>query len=408
MVISVSGSATQGAGVISQVQGQTYEESPSSYESSPYPFATWAAKINEVRKRGVDVIRLDIGNPDLAPADDVLEALCASAHDSSHHGYAGYRGLPVLRQAIADIYADRFGVTLDPDSEVVPLMGSKEGIVHLALATLDPGDTVLVPDPGYAPYTMGAMLSGADVVTFPLLPDRGFLPALEEIPADVADAASIIWLNYPNNPTGAVADLAFLAEVVEFARDHDLLICFDAPYADVTYGEYVAPSILQVDGARDVAVEFNSLSKTYNMAGWRIGMAVGNAEVLSSLARVKSNVDSGMFHPLQEAAVQALALDPAWISERNAIYAERMDVLAAGLFALGLPVSMPQAALYLWVPLPEGGTAEGLATRWLEEAGVAVAPGSFFGPSGQGYIRVSVTAPLPRIREALARLAALD
>jgi len=371
----------------------------------PYPFAIWSAKISEVRARGADVIRLDIGDPDLPPAAPVLEALATSAADSSHHGYPGYRGLPVLRRAIADTYLARFGVTLDPDSEIVPLAGSKEGIVHLALAILDPGDTVLVPDPGYAPYTMGALLAGADVVTLPLLPERGFLPALDSIPADVADAASMIWLNYPNNPTGAIADLDFLAEAVAFARDHDLLICFDAPYADVTYSDYAAPSILQVPGARDVAVEFNSLSKTYNMAGWRIGMAVGNAEVLAALARLKSNVDSGMFHPLQDAAVAALSLDPAWIAERNALYAERMDVMVAGLFGLGLSVPMPRAALYLWVPVPEGETAEELATRWLEEAGVAVAPGSFFGPSGKDFVRISVTAPLPRIREALTRLA---
>ena len=373
----------------------------------PYPFALWAAKINQVRQRGVDVIRLDIGNPDLAPPDAVIEALCTSAQESSHHGYAGYRGLPSLRRAISDVYSRRFGVTLDPETEVVPLIGSKEGIVNLELACLDPGDVVLVPDPGYAPYTMGAMLAGADVVTFPLLAERGFLPALEDIPPDIADRAGMIWLNYPNNPTGAVADLDFLADVIGFARAHDLLVCYDAPYADITYGDYVAPSILQVAGARDVAVEFNSLSKTYNMAGWRMGMAVGNAEVLAALAQVKSNVDSGIFHPLQEAAVRALAVDPAWIAQRNALYAQRLDVLAAGLFNLGLTVSMPRAALYLWVRIPEGQTAVGVAGRWLEEAGVAVAPGSFFGPSGQGYIRVSVTAPLERITEAMDRLRAL-
>jgi LL-diaminopimelate aminotransferase len=373
----------------------------------PYPFALWAAKINKVRQRGVDVIRLDIGNPDLAPPDAVIEALCTSAQESSHHGYAGYRGLPSLRRAISDIYARRFDVTLDPETEVVPLIGSKEGIVNLALACLDPGDVVLVPDPGYAPYTMGAMLAGAEVATFPLLAERGFLPVLVDIPTDVADRASMMWLNYPNNPTGAVADLDFLTEVVEFARAHDLLVCHDAPYADITYGDYVAPSILQVEGARDVAVEFNSLSKTYNMAGWRMGMAVGNAEVLAALAQVKSNVDSGMFHPLQEAAVRALAVDPAWIAERNGLYAQRLDVLAAGLFDLGLTASMPRAALYLWLRIPEGWTSEGFAGRWLEEAGVAVAPGSFFGPSGQGYIRVSVTAPLERISEAMDRLRAL-
>ena len=370
----------------------------------PYPFAIWAAEIGRVQQRGVDVIRLDIGNPDLAPAADVIETLCASAHEASHHGYSGYRGLPSLRRAVVEYYARRFNVGLDPKTEVVPLMGSKEGIVNLAMACVGPGDVVLVPDPGYAPYTMGALLAGAEVATFPLVASNNFLPDLDAIPPEALSRARMIWLNYPNNPTGAVADLAFLEEAVAFARAHDILLCFDAPYCDVTYDGYEAPSVLQVEGAKDVAVEFNSLSKTYNMAGWRMGMAVGNADVLAALAQVKSNVDSGMFHPLQEAAVRALAIEPAWIAERNAIYRGRLEILAEGLTAVGLDASLPRAALYLWAAVPEGESSEVLARQWLEQAGVAVAPGAFFGPSGTGYVRISATAPTDRIREAMERL----
>ncbi|MGC9520782.1 MAG: aminotransferase class I/II-fold pyridoxal phosphate-dependent enzyme [Anaerolineae bacterium] len=373
----------------------------------PYPFALWSAEISRAQRRGVDVIRLDIGNPDLPPPDSVIERLCTSAREPGHHGYSGYRGLPALREAVADYYRRRFSVELDPAREVVPLIGSKEGIVNLALACLDPGDLVLVPDPGYAPYTMGAMLAQAEVVTFPLLAARNFLPALDEIPEATASKAKLMWLNYPNNPTGAVTDLAFLETVVAFARRHDLLLCYDVPYCDVTYDGYVAPSVLQIEGAREVAVEFNSLSKSFNMAGWRMGMAVGNERVLSALAQVKSNVDSGMFYPMQEAAIQALAMDDGWVARRNAIYRERLQILAEGLRRAGLSASLPQAALYLWVPLPEGEEAVALAQRWLDATGVAVAPGTFFGPSGAGYIRVSATAPTERIEEAVRRLMAL-
>jgi LL-diaminopimelate aminotransferase len=337
----------------------------------------------------------------------VIDALSASAHEPAHHGYSGYRGLPSLRRAMADYYGRRFNVALDPDTQVVPLIGSKEGIVNMALAWLDPGDLALVPDPGYAPYTMGAMLAGAEVATFPLLASRDFLPDLTAIPAAAAKRARMMWLNYPNNPTGAVADRDFLAEVVDFARRNDILLCFDAPYCDVTYGSYVAPSILEVPGAVDVAVEFNSLSKTYNMAGWRMGMAVGNAGVLAALAQVKSNVDSGMFHPMQSAAIEALALPASWIEARNAIYQERLAIIVKGLTAMGLEARMPQAALYVWAKLGQGAQAETVAHRWLAAAGVAVAPGTFFGPSGDGYLRVSATAPTERIQEAIARLETL-
>ena len=382
----------------------------------PYPFARWAEHIGAARQRGIDVIRLDVGNPDLPPSDEVIEALCQSAHCPEHHGYPGYRGLPALRQAIASYYERRFGVTLDPETQVVPLIGSKEGIINLALACLDPGDLALVPDPGYAPYTRGVALAGAQVHAFPLLPERGFLPDLDAIPAGVADRAVLMWLNYPNNPTGAVADLEFFAQAVEYARRHNLLLCHDAPYCDVTYDGYVAPSILQVDGATDVAVEFNSLSKTANMAGWRVGMAVGSASALAALAQVKSNVDSGLFRPLQEAAIRALAVDPAWLAARNRLYQERLDIILDGLRAVGIAASRPRATLYVWAGIPErdgardakgedpGWTSEEFALELLRQTGVSVVPGTFFGPAGEGYVRVSVTAPTERIREAVQRL----
>jgi len=369
-----------------------------------YPFARWNQEVAGARRAGQDVIRLDIGNPDLPPPESAVDALCRGVRLPDRHGYAGYRGIPALRQAVADHYAKRFGVQLDPEREVVPLMGSKEGLVLLSLAMLDPGDLVLVPDPGYAPYTRGARLAEAEVVPLRLRAERGFLPDLDAMPDAVADRASLLWLNYPNNPTGAVADLDFFQEAVDFARAHDLLLCHDAPYCDVTYDGYKAPSVLQIAGAREVAVEFNSLSKTYNMAGWRVGMAVGNADVLATLARLKSNVDSGHFRPVQEAAVAALRTDDVWIAGRNIVYAERMTLLHDALTATGLDAPKPRATLYLWAPIPTDETSEAFARALLYETGVAVAPGSFFGPGGEGYVRLSVTAPTTAVCDAAERL----
>ena len=367
-----------------------------------YPFARWGTHVEAARRTGLDVIRLDMGNPDLPPPDPVVQALVHSAHRPDRHGYPGYRGLPALRGAIADYYRRRFDVILDPEAQVVPLLGSKEGIINLALAWLDPGDLALVPDPGYAPYTMGAALAGATAYPFPLRPELGFLPDLEAIPPDIAKRARLMWLNYPNNPTGATADLAFFEDVVAYARHHDLLLCHDAPYCDVTYDEYQAPSLLQIPGADQIGVEFNSLSKTWNMAGWRIGMAVGNREALAALVRVKSNTDSGIFWPVQEAAIQALAADPQWVRARNRIYQERLDITLAGLEAAGMGAARPRAALYVWAQVPP--PSEGYAMTLLGSTGVAVAPGSFFGPAGEGYVRFSLTAPAARIQEAMTRL----
>jgi LL-diaminopimelate aminotransferase len=384
----------------------------------PYPFARWASHVESARQSGADVIRLDIGNPDLAPPEDVIEELCSAARRPDSHGYCGYRGIPALREAMAGYYERRFGVALDPRSAVIPLIGSKEGIVNLALACLDTGDLALVPNPGYAAYVMGAALAGAQVYRFPLNADKGYLPDLEAIPADVAARASLVWLNYPNNPTGATADLAFLGQAVSYARRHDLLLCHDAPYSDVTYEGYVAPSILQVPGAADVAIEFNSLSKTTNMAGWRIGMAVGNSAALEALAQVKSNVDSGLFRPLQEAAVKALATGDDWVAARNEVFHERLEILVEALNGAGFEARCPLAALYVWAEIPErlretrlktaelpsATDSERFALNLLRQTGVAVAPGSFFGSGGEHHVRISITVPTDRVRQAASRL----
>jgi LL-diaminopimelate aminotransferase len=369
-----------------------------------YPFARWAVHCRAAVERGIDLIRLDIGNPDLPPPPAVLDAACAAMRSPATHGYPGYRGSSELREAICDRYERRFGVSLDPDREVVCLLGSKEGIVHLQQAMLDPADAVLLPDPGYTPYADGAALSRATIVRFPLRAAEGYLPNFERIPPEVARRAKAIWLNYPNNPTGAVSDPGAFAGAVDFARRYDLLVCHDAPYAEIRHDGMAPASVLQVPGAAEVAIEFNSLSKTFNMAGWRIGYAVGHPRAIELLRRIKSNVDSGMFLPLQRAAVAALATDDAWIEERNAVYHDRLRLLAEACSAAGLASEMPPATHYLWVRLPEGEEAEPFALRLLDEVGVAVAPGSFFGPAGEGFVRISVTAPTDRIREAADRI----
>ncbi|HSJ54176.1 MAG TPA: aminotransferase class I/II-fold pyridoxal phosphate-dependent enzyme, partial [Anaerolineae bacterium] len=306
-------------------------------ESLPaYVFARLGERLKELASQGADIIRLDIGSPDLPPPDTITNALYHSAQKAKNHGYGGYYGTPELRRAMASYYEGRFGVSLSPDKEVVPLIGSKEGIANVALAFVDPGDTVLVPDPGYPTYAMGTLLAGGTPYCFPLTAERGFMPDLETIPAGVAASAKLLWLNYPNNPTGAIAPMELFEEVVAFARRYDLLVCHDNPYCDVTFDGYDAPSLLQVPGARDVALEFNSLSKTYNMAGWRVGMAVGNPVAVAALATVKTNIDSGMFRAIQDASVLALTGDQGWLTERNEIYRQRRDMILEALPALDM------------------------------------------------------------------------
>ncbi len=374
----------------------------------PYVFARLGERIRELTAQSRDIIRLDIGSPDLPPPDLVIEALCRSVRDPSRHGYGGFYGTPELRRAMAAYYERRFGVKLDPNKEVAALIGSKEGIANMALAFVAPGEVVLVPDPGYPTYTLGTLLAGGVPYRVPLLAENGYLPDLEAIPADVARTAKILWLNYPNNPTGATAPLEFFERAVHFARQHNLLVCHDNPYCDITFDGYVAPSLLQVPGAREVALEFNSLSKTYNMAGWRVGMAVGNALAVEALARTKTNIDSGIFLPIQDAAAVALSSDQSWLTERNEIYRQRRDLILAALQAVGIEADRPMAGLYVWARVPAGYTSGEFATRLLEEAGISVTPGAAFGQYGEGYIRLSLGMDTDRIREAMDRLRRLE
>lgn len=370
----------------------------------PYPFAVLGKKVNAMRGEGKDVIGLHIGSPDLPPPDNVVEALNRSAHDPAHHGYAGFTGTPGFREALTEYYAGRFEVELDPSSEILPLIGSKEGLAHMAMAYLDAGDVALVPDPGYPTYVMGTVLAGGETHAFPLNSNNGFMPILDGIPADVLKRARMLWINYPNNPTGAVASLDDLAVLVDFARQHDILLCSDNPYADITFDGYRAHSVLEVDGAKDVAVEFNSLSKTYNMAGWRVGMCVGNADAIKALLAVKSNVDSGLFRAICDASEEAVRVtSPDWIAERNAVYQERRDLVVESLPSIGLSGKAPRGALYIWAKV-EDGDDERYAAEALDEAHVCMAPGSIYGQHGAGYVRISLVTSKERLAEAVQRL----
>ncbi|MEW6033463.1 MAG: LL-diaminopimelate aminotransferase [Chloroflexota bacterium] len=372
----------------------------------PYLFVEITRKIAEKRARGERVISFAIGDPDIPTPPHVVERLCRAAYDPQNHRYPETDGLPELRRAIAGWYRRRFGVSLDPDREVLPLIGSKEGIAHIALCFIDQGDIALVPDPGYPVYSMGTVLAGGEPYYLPLLEENGFLPDLEAVPAGVARKARVLWLNYPNNPTGAVAELDFFEKAVHFARKYGLAVCHDGPYSDVAYDGYRPVSFMQASGAREVGVEFHSCSKTYNMTGWRIGMAVGNADMVNALMRVKSNMDSGIFQAVQQAAVEALTGSQECIAEHNAIYQRRRDELVKVLQEIGLAVRPPRAGLYLWVRVPEGYTSVGFTARLLDETGVAVTPGVGYGPHGEGYVRLSLTTPDADLQEGVARLRA--
>ncbi|RME49561.1 MAG: aminotransferase class I/II-fold pyridoxal phosphate-dependent enzyme, partial [Caldilineae bacterium] len=334
----------------------------------------------------------------------LIEALVETARRDDSHGYAGYAGIPALREAIAAYYQRRFGVTLDPRTELLPLIGSKEGLANIHLAWLDPGDIALAPDPGYIVYHMGPLLANGVVHPFPLRPETGWLPDFDAIPPDVADRARLMWLNYPNNPTGAPAGLDFFARAIAFCRAHNILLCHDNPYCDVTFDGYRAVSPLQLPGAKEVVIEFNSLSKAYNMAGWRVGMAVGNPVAIAALAKIKTQIDTG--HPLavQRMAVAALTGDQAWLAERNAIYQQRRDLAVAALRRLGLNVSPPPATLYLWFPAPPGYSDVDFHRKLLTEAHVSIAPGSMYGQQGVGWMRLSIAVPTHRLEEAMSRL----
>ena len=372
----------------------------------PYLFVEMSKKLAEKRARGEDVVSLAIGDPDLPTPPHVIDRLCQASRDPANHRYPESEGLPEFRRAIAEWYEQRFGLDLDPDREVLPLIGSKEGIAHIALCFIDPGDIALVPDPAYPVYSMGTMFAGGETYYLPLTEENGFLPDLDTVPAEIARQAKVLWLNYPNNPTGAAAGLDFFERVVAFAREYDLAVCHDAPYTEVAFDGYQPVSFMQAPGSREVGVEFHSLSKSYNMTGWRVGMVVGNAQMVNALMRVKSNLDSGIPQAIQYAAIAALLGSRDCIEEHNAIYQRRRDLVVDTFNRIGLRARPPQASLYVWARTPEGCNSIDFATKLLDEAGVMVTPGVGYGKSGEGYIRASLTTPDDRLEEGLRRLEA--
>jgi LL-diaminopimelate aminotransferase len=370
----------------------------------PYLFVEISRKIAAKRAQGVDVISFGVGDPDIPTPPHVIDALVKAARDPANHRYPETEGLPEFRRAVAEWYERRFGLSLDPQREVLSLIGSKDGIAHVALCFIDPGDLALVPDPAYPVYAVGTLFAGGEPYYLPLREESGFLPDLDAVPPDAARRAKLLWLNYPNNPTGAVAGLDFFERAVAFARRYELAVCHDGPYSEVAFDGYRPVSFLQAAGAREVGVEFHSLSKTYNMTGWRIGMAVGNAAMIDALMRVKSNLDSGVPKAIQRMAIAALAGPQDCIEEHNAVYQRRRDRLVEALRALGLSVQPPRASLYVWAHVPEGYTSMGFASRLLDEAGVVVTPGVGYGAAGEGYVRLSLTIPDDRLEEGLRRL----
>lgn len=370
----------------------------------PYLFAEIDRLKGELLAQGVDVIDLGVGDPDLPTPQHIVEALGKAAADPANHRYPSYSGMGDFKVSVARWYKKRFSVELDPDAEVVSLIGSKEGIAHIPLAFVDPGDVVIVPDPGYPVYQAGTVFAEGIPWFLPLRGERDFLPDLAEIPEEVARKAKMIFLNYPNNPTGATATLDFFRTLVAWAKHYEVMVCHDAAYTEISFNGYRAPSILQVEGAKDVAIEFHSLSKTYNMTGWRVGFAVGNKEMVSGLGRIKTNVDSGIFQAVQWAAMAALDGSQSCVEQNNRIYGERRDALVRGLREAGLEVSAPMATFYVWARVGRGFTSKEFAGYLLSKAGIVATPGVGFGAHGEGYIRMTLCAPLERIQEAVERI----
>jgi LL-diaminopimelate aminotransferase len=375
----------------------------------PYLFAELERKIAEKRAAGVDVISLGIGDPDTPTYPPIIAAARQAITDPSTHTYPTNRGRQEFRDAVAAFYARRFGVTLDPNTEVMAAIGAKECIFNLNLAFLDPGDVALASDPGYPVYTGGPLLAGAKPVLMPLLPERGFAPDLGALSAETLERARIMFINYPNNPTGAIVRDGFFEQVVELARHHDILVVHDNAYSETTYDGYVAPSFLAIPGAKDIGVEVFSLSKGYNMTGWRCAAIVGNAEAIDHYWRLKSNIDSGNFEAVQLAGAAALAPEvDAEVRAMNEVYARRRDAVCEALAQAGVAVTPPKATIYVWAPVPEGfDTAAAYCAHVLEETGVVISPGGAYGPSGEGFFRISLTTPEERLLEAVRRIRSL-
>jgi len=371
----------------------------------PYLFARIDEMKAKKRAEGVDVIDLGVGDPDLPTPPHIVQALTEAALDPDNHHYPSYLGMQAFREAVSGWYQRRFSVDLDPSSEIISLMGSKDGVAHIPEALVNPGDYVLAPSPGYPVYSTGALFAEGKVHEVPLLQENEFLPVLDDIPQEVARNAKLMWINYPNNPTSAIAPPKFYEEVVQFAREHNIVVVSDNAYSEVSFDGYKAPSFLETDGASEVGIEMHSLSKTYNMTGWRIGMAVGNKDVIRGLGIVKTNIDSGTFNPVQHAAIAALSGPQDCVAEACSIYQERRDVLVGGLQKLGFEIQAPKATFYVWLKVAD---SMDFAARMLNEAGIVVTPGIGFGRSGEGYVRFAITRSVDRIRQAIERMETLS
>ncbi len=370
----------------------------------PYLFASIDQMKQEALQRGVDIINLGVGDPDLPTPPEIVRSLQKAAENPKHHQYPSYDGMLSFRQAVAHWYERRFGVALNPNQEVLTLIGSKEGIGHLPLALINPGDGVLIPSPGYPVYQAGTLFAGGQSCVMPLLKENGFLPKLSKIPKTVLQKTRLIFINYPNNPTAATADLSFFEEVVQFARTHRIIVCHDAAYSEIHYDGLQPPSFLQVKGAKEVGVEFHSLSKTFNMTGWRLGFAVGYSGVLAALGKIKSNLDSGVFQAIQEAGITALSLSENQLEGIRSIYQGRRDTFIPQLKELGFKVESPKATFYIWVETPRGIRSPDFTKLLLEKTGIVSTPGIGFGEAGEGYIRMTLTVPTVRLLEAIQRI----
>ncbi len=370
----------------------------------PYLFAEIDKKKEEMRQKGMDLIDLGIGDPDLPTPKLIIERLKVASENPKNHRYPSYEGMIEFRTAVAQWYDRRFGVKLDPRTEVLSLIGSKEGIAHIPLAFVNPGDYVLIPNPGYPVYRVSTLFAGGIPYFLPLRKENGFLPRLSEIPEAVAQKARIIFINYPNNPTSAIAERSFFEEIVAFARRYQIIVCHDAAYSEIAFDGYQPLSFLEVEGAKEVGVEFHSLSKTFNMTGWRIGFVVGHSEIVSGLGRIKTNIDSGLFQAIQEAGTEALNHLDTPLPEIINIYERRRDVMVKGLQEIGLEVDHPRATFYLWIQVPKGYSSAQFATLLIEKGGIVATPGNGFGEEGEGYIRMAITVDETRLKEAIERL----
>ena len=372
----------------------------------PYLFAKLDEMKEEIKRKGIDIIDLGVGDPDMPTPEHIIKKLQKEVENPIHHKYPSYVGMLKFRESVANFYKKRFNVNLNPENEVISLIGSKEGIAHFPLAFINPGDYAIVPEPGYPVYAIATKFAGGEVYYASLLEKNNFLPDLDSIPEDIAKKAKIFFINYPNNPTGAVATKEFFEKIIEFAHKYNIIIAHDAAYTELYMDNEKPLSFLEIDGAKEVGIEFHSLSKTYNMTGWRIGWACGNEKIVQALGKIKTNIDSGVFQAIQEAAIEALDSSQECVEKLREIYRKRRDVIVNGLKEIGLKVNSPKATFYIWINVPEGYTSTQFTELLLTKAGIVTTPGNGFGQSGEGYIRIALTVNEERLKEAVERIKA--